>query len=57
MLTVPVVLYGVFRYLLVTCASSVGGAPEDLLFRDRSLLAAVSVWGILAVAILYYAAR
>ncbi|MBV9132077.1 MAG: decaprenyl-phosphate phosphoribosyltransferase [Chloroflexi bacterium] len=57
MLTLPVVLYGLFRYLLVTRASSVGGAPEDLLFRDKSLLAAVGVWAAMSVGILYLAAH
>src|SRR5919202_276273 len=33
MLTIPVVLYGLFRYLFVIRQGGVGGAPEDLLFR------------------------
>jgi 4-hydroxybenzoate polyprenyltransferase len=53
MLTIPVVLYGLFRYLFLVRAGDVGAAPEDLLFRDRPLLIAVAVWGLLAIAILY----
>jgi 4-hydroxybenzoate polyprenyltransferase len=53
MLTIPVVLYGLFRYLFLIREGEVGGAPEELLFRDRPLLMAVAVWAVLSVAILY----
>ncbi|MBV9173664.1 MAG: decaprenyl-phosphate phosphoribosyltransferase [Chloroflexi bacterium] len=53
MLTIPVVLYGLFRYLFLVHDGNVGGSPEDLLFRDRPLLASVSVWALLSVVILY----
>ena len=57
MLTIPVVLYGLFRYLFLVRSGDAGGAPEELLFRDRPLLLAVAVWATLAVAILYVGAR
>ncbi len=57
MLTIPVVLYGLFRYLLLVHEGDVGGAPEDLLFRDRPLLLSVVLWAVLAVGILYAGAR
>src|SRR5438067_7552064 len=53
MLTIPVVLYGLFRYLFLIREGEVGGAPEELLFRDRPLLVAVLVWALLAVTLLY----
>jgi 4-hydroxybenzoate polyprenyltransferase len=53
MLTIPIVLYGLFRYLFLVRQGDVGAAPEELLFRDRPLLAAVAVWALLAVTILY----
>ena len=53
MLTIPVVMYGLFRYLFLVRRGDAGGAPEDLLFRDRPLLLAVVVWALLAVALLY----
>lgn len=53
MLTIPVVLYGLFRYLFLVHEGDIGAAPEDLLFRDRPLLVAVAVWALLAVTILY----
>jgi 4-hydroxybenzoate polyprenyltransferase len=61
MLTIPVVLYGIFRYLfLVRGGGSSGrdtGAPEELLIRDRPLLLTVVVWCLLSVAILYVGNR
>jgi 4-hydroxybenzoate polyprenyltransferase len=55
MLTVPVVLYGLFRYLFLVFSSTDAAAPEDLLLRDTPLLASVAIWAVLAVAILYLA--
>jgi 4-hydroxybenzoate polyprenyltransferase len=53
MLTIPVVMYGLFRYLFLVREGDVGGAPEELLFRDRPLLISVVVWAVLAVTTLY----
>lgn len=53
MLTIPIVLYGLFRYLFLIREGDVGAAPEDLLFKDRPLLIAVALWAALAVTILY----
>lgn len=53
MLTIPVVLYGLFRYLFLIRVGEMAGTPEELLFRDRPLLAVVITWIALAVGILY----
>jgi 4-hydroxybenzoate polyprenyltransferase len=53
MLTIPIVLYGLFRYLFLVRQGDVGASPEELLFRDRPLLAAVALWALLAVTLLY----
>jgi len=55
MMTIPVVLYGLFRYLFLVRQCDIGGAPEELLFRDRPLLVAVVIWLVLSVATLYAA--
>ncbi len=55
MLTIPFVLYGVFRYLYLVHREDGGGAPEQLLVEDRPLLITVFLWGVTAVAILYIA--
>ena len=53
MLTIPFVAYAVFRYLYLTQRRGLGGAPETLLFADRSLLACIAGWGLTSIAILY----
>jgi len=53
MVTIPVVLYGLFRYLFLVREGDVGASPEDLLFRDRPLMIAVGLWALLAITMLY----
>lgn len=53
MLTIPVVLYGLFRYLFLVREGDIGASPEELLYRDRPLLAAIALWAFLAITILY----
>jgi 4-hydroxybenzoate polyprenyltransferase len=50
--TVPPVLYGIGRFLLLVMVRG-GEAPEEMLTRDRGLIAAVLVWVALSVAVLY----
>jgi len=52
MITVPVVLYGLFRYLYLLHRSEMGGSPTRVLVTDRPLLVTVVVWlGVAAVVI------
>jgi 4-hydroxybenzoate polyprenyltransferase len=44
MVTVPVVLYGLFRYLYVLHRHELGGSPARVLLTDRPLLVCVVVW-------------
>ncbi len=53
MLTIPFVVYGVFRYLYLIHVEGAGGAPEELFLSDRPLLATILLWGMAAVGILY----
>jgi 4-hydroxybenzoate polyprenyltransferase len=48
MVTVPVVLYGLFRYLYLLHRHELGGSPTRVIVTDRPLLITVVVW--LAVA-------
>jgi 4-hydroxybenzoate polyprenyltransferase len=54
MLTVPFVLYGIFRYLYLIHMKGAGGSPEDVILRDRPLLFDVILWGLTSVLILYF---
>ena len=53
MLTIPFVLYGVFRYLLLIQTTDCAGAPEEILFSDRPLQVTVALWGISVLLIFY----
>lgn len=48
--TVPVVIYGIFRYLYLVMVREKGGRPERLLFADLPLLCSVLIWcGIVGI--------
>jgi 4-hydroxybenzoate polyprenyltransferase len=53
LLTIPFVIYGLFRYLYLVQVKGEGGAPEDLLFTDRSFLADVVLWAVAVVLVMY----
>jgi 4-hydroxybenzoate polyprenyltransferase len=53
MLTIPFVIYGIFRYLYLVHMEQGGGEPEEVLFSDRPLQAAILLWG-LSVLFIYY---
>ncbi|MEZ0241355.1 MAG: decaprenyl-phosphate phosphoribosyltransferase [Chloroflexota bacterium] len=52
-LTIPFVLYGIFRYLYLLYRRDLGGNPSEHLLTDRALLLDVALWGLSVVAILY----
>ncbi len=54
MLTIPFVLYGIFRYLHLVNVENAGGAPEEIILTDWPLLVTFILWGFTAVAILYF---
>jgi 4-hydroxybenzoate polyprenyltransferase len=53
MLTIPLVLYGLFRYVYLVREKGLGGSPEDLLFSDRPLLGAAIAWALVSAGVLY----
>jgi len=57
MLTVPFVLYGLFRYLYLVHVRHEGGAPDEMALRDRPLQAAFVLWGLVAIAVIYFGGR
>jgi hypothetical protein len=52
-LTIPFVLYGIFRYLYLVHREQGGGSPAAMLITDRPLLACVGLWALTVGALLY----
>jgi 4-hydroxybenzoate polyprenyltransferase len=53
MLTIPFVLYGIFRYLYLIHVRGEGGAPEEILLRDRPLQVTLVLYGAMVAVALY----
>jgi len=53
MITVPIVIYGVMRYLQLVYEKNQGESPDRVLLEDRPLLASAVLWGIAVMVILY----
>lgn len=50
--TVPIVLYGLFRYLYLLHRHELGGSPTRALMTDRPLLVCVVVWLIVSAVVI-----
>lgn len=53
MLTIPFVLYAIFRYLYLIHVRGEGGAPDELVLRDRPLQVTILLWGLTAIILMY----
>lgn len=54
MLTIPFVLYGIFRYQYLASSKDMGGSPELVLLKDRPLLINIVLWVITSAVIVAY---
>jgi len=52
-LTTPFVLYGIFRYLYLVHQKNQGSTPEELVLKDKPLLADIILW-IISVGLILY---
>jgi 4-hydroxybenzoate polyprenyltransferase len=52
MVTIPFVVFGVFRYLLLIHRQDLGEEPEEVLLRDAPILICIAAWGVCAAVIL-----
>ena len=57
MITIPLVLYGTFRYLYLVYVRKEGGSPEDLLLRDWHMLGTVALCVAVVIVVLYIVPR
>ncbi|MCJ7696081.1 MAG: decaprenyl-phosphate phosphoribosyltransferase [Anaerolineaceae bacterium] len=53
MFTIPIVLYGLFRYLYLIKVKNFGGAPEEILISDHPTQIAIALWVITVLTIIY----
>ena len=53
LMTFPLPIYGLFRYLYLIHRGDAGGNPSELLLSDRPLQLTVVIWGALVAAIIY----
>ncbi len=53
LLTVPFVMFGLFRYLRLVYLHDLGGSPEEILLTDRPLLVDIILFVIVTAVILY----
>jgi len=52
-ITIPLVIYGMFRYLYLVYMRMEGGSPEEVLLRDRHMLGTVILCVVLIMTVLY----
>ncbi len=53
MLTVPIVMYGLMRYQMLSEQGTMTGAPEDVFWKDRPIQITLLLW-VLACAFVIY---
>jgi 4-hydroxybenzoate polyprenyltransferase len=54
MLTIPFVIYFIFRYLYLTRKQNLGGAPEDIVLGDVPLIITCVLWGATTALAIYW---
>lgn len=53
MLTIPFVVYGIFRYLQLIQTGHAAGSPDEVALKDRPLQATVVLWVLAVIAVFY----
>jgi 4-hydroxybenzoate polyprenyltransferase len=54
MLTIPFIMYAIFRYQYMLQVVGTGSAPEELVLSDRPLLISIALWGIAVLVVFYF---
>ncbi|MDO8685023.1 MAG: decaprenyl-phosphate phosphoribosyltransferase [Armatimonadota bacterium] len=56
MMTIPFVIYGLFRYLYLVHSKNLGGSPESVVIEDKPLLVNIILW-MVTVAVVFMATK
>jgi len=51
--TVPLVIYGIFRYLYVIYRNDSNGDPTEVVLKDKSIISVVLLWILLVIGLIY----
>ena len=54
MLTIPFVIYGIFRYLYLVHKEMLGESPEEVLLSDTPMIVNILLWVIISIILLYF---
>lgn len=54
MLTIPLVVYGIFRYLYLVHKKDLGEDPTETLLKDVPLFLTVAFWGMMSIVLIYF---
>lgn len=54
MITIPFVLYGIFRYEYLMKKENIGGKPEDIFQKDKPFLINILLWCVSVICIIYF---
>ena len=54
MATVPIVIFGVMRYMQLIYEKNQGESPHKVIMSDKPLLIVVGIWGVMVITILYF---
>jgi 4-hydroxybenzoate polyprenyltransferase len=44
MLTIPFVIFGIFRYIFLAHSQNAGGSPEEVFLRDKPIIGTIVLW-------------
>jgi 4-hydroxybenzoate polyprenyltransferase len=53
MLTIPFVIYGIFRYLQLIQTGHAAGSPDEVALKDRPLQITMALWMLVIIAVFY----
>jgi len=54
MVSVPIVIYGVMRYMQLIYEKNEGESPHKVIMSDKPLVSVVLIWGLMVMAIIYF---
>lgn len=51
-ITIPFVVFGIFRYMLLIFRKNLGGDPADMVLGDRAMIVDILLWGVVIAGLL-----